>query len=378
MSYNDDLANMVESKTIVLWYGRSELTGRALDDIGHMEADPEMLQQVEIMRDSHSWPARIRAWEKLREMGPSIRGWTRALRDLIFHADGWARIFAAESLACHACCEAEAVPVLLVTLESTLELHHYDWSRVACGAIGHYPTLPRPLTDQAVPAMMCALDASDINVQGYAAQALGKWGERAKPALVKLADLHDHADDPLRSHYLDVLQKIDPSIDSAHQARLRALEDEDEKVRAGAIASLGRSGPMAAEALPELLTLAADDSPEVRRNLALTLGNLQVAEHDVLHRLGSLLSDSHPVVQMAAAYAFVRLEFEAKENLSRLRRGLASQVEACRYLAAWSLGEVGYKTPWRSTSALKKARRTEAAETVRDAIDTALRKLENR
>lgn len=371
----EDISALVESRALVFWYGRSELANRGLDDTGVLDADPEMLRQVEILRDSRNWHKRVRAWDRVREMGPSVRGWTRALRELIFHADGWGRIFAAESLAWHRCCEAEAVPVLLITLESTLETGFYDWSRMACGALGRYATLPRPLTDQAVPMLISALDARDADVQGYAALALGNFGERSRPALVKIADLHDRSEDPLRSHYLEVLQKIDPSIDSSHDARLRALDDHDDGVRAGAVASLGRVGPPAAPALPDLLTLAADDSPDVRRNLALALGDLQVADDDVLHRLRNLSEDAHPAVQLAAAYASVRLRSSVGENLARLRRGLKSADEPVRLLAAWALGEVGGQSRWRATLVLKNALRAEAQEKVRETIRQALGKL---
>lgn len=371
----EDIGALVESRALVFWYGRSELANRGLDEVGRLDADPEMLRQVGILRDSRNWSQRVRAWDRVREMGPSIRGWTQALREMIFQADGWGRILAAESLAWHRCCEAEAVPVLLITLQSTLETGFYDWSRMACGALGRYATLPRPLTDQAIPALINALDATDANVQGYAAMALGNFGERARPALVKIADLHDRSEDPLRTHYLEVLQKIDPSIDTSHDARLRALDDNDEGVRAGAVASLGRVGPPAAPALPELLPLAGDDSPDVRRNLALALGDLQVADEDVLHRLRFLSEDAHPAVQLAAAYASIRLGSSVRESLARLRRGLTADAEPVRLLAAWALGEVGEKSRWRTTLVLKNALRTEGQEKVRDTIRQALGKL---
>ncbi len=371
----DDIGAMVESKTLVLWYGRSELASRSLDEIGQLEADPEMIRLTRILSDSKSWPKRVRAWESIREMGPSIKGWTHSLRDIIFHADGWARIFAAESLANHACCEAEAVPVLLITLESTLEMRFYDWSRMACGAIGRYPNLARPLTDQAIPAMLDALDSSDANVQGYAAQALGNWGERSRPALVRIADLHDATEDPLRSHYRSILRRIDPSVENTHDARLSALGDEDEKVRSGAVASLGRVGPQAASAIPQLLPLSRDASPEVRRNLALTLGDLQQSEQSVLNKLSILTADDHPAVQLAAAYACIRLDVGVRQNLARLRSGLTLEAQPARLLAAWALGEVGERSRWRNALALRKALRTENDEKVAATVRQALAKL---
>ncbi len=308
-------------------------------------------------------------------MGPSVRGWQKALRELIHQADGWGRIFAAESLACHACCESEAVPVLLVTLASTLELRRYEWSRLACGAIGRYDNLSRPLVDQSVPAMLDALDAEDGNVQGYAAKALGNWGLHSRPALVKLADLHDHAEDPLRAHYLEVMKKIDPSINTAQDARVLALDDQDDMVRATAVASMVRNGLEEGTDPSHLLSLFRDESAEVRCNLAIALGDLQIPGNDSLVRLRRLAEDSDPAVRLAAAYAFVRLSVNTGENLKRLRHGLRSEIERLRLLAAWALGEVGGAARWRCRTALKIAQRSEPCEEVRLALALALHKL---
>ncbi len=375
MTTMDKIGQMVQSRTAQFGLTRSELTERGLSDAAHLESDPELLRQIEKLRDAVEWPDRIRAWESVREMGPTVSGWKKALQELIYQGDGWGRIFAAESLAWHRCCEDDAVPVLLVALSSTLELEHYDWSRLACGAIGRFGKLPRPLIAQTVPAMLEALDADDGNVQGYAAQALGNWGEFSRPALVKIADLHDDATEPLRAHYLEVLKKIDPTISSTQDARVRALDDQDGVVRATAVASMARNGTEEEAILPHLFSLFRDDSSEVRRNLALALGDLQVDGEEARSRLRQLTEDEDPAVRLAAAYAFVRLAAEPELHLKHLRQGLKSEAPRVRLLAAWAMGEVGSLAPWRSRIALIKAQRSETRDEVREMLSLALRKL---
>ena len=75
---------------------------------------------------------------------------------------------------------------------------------------------------------------------------------------------------------------------------------------------------------------------------------------------------------LAAACTLVKLEIEVEENLRRLRMGLKNGSEPLRLLAAWALGEIGGKAPWRTAAALRSALRREESETVREAIRTAL------
>ncbi|MBE0596114.1 MAG: HEAT repeat domain-containing protein, partial [Desulfuromonadales bacterium] len=326
----ESIGELVRIRTAHLPPVHSELASRGLSDAARLETDPELLRQVSILRDALEWEDRIKAWEKLREMGPTVRGWERALRGLIREADGWGRIFAAESLAWHACSEGDAIPVLLVTLESTLEMQRYDWSRMACGAIGKYPTLPRPLTDQAVPTLTEALRADDLDVCGYAALALGNWGAQSRPALVELANLYDGAGDQMRAHYLEVMRKIDPGITDALDALDLALDSSDPAVRARATASVGQRDAAAGRLLDSLLPLARDEDPEVRRNLALTLGQMGTGLEGVETALRRLADDGEPVVRLATAYALARLGIDSGPNLQRLRRGLKNGSEPQR------------------------------------------------
>lgn len=375
MSIMEKIGELVRIRTADLPPVHSELASRGLSDTARLESDPELLRQVSILRDSLEWDERIRAWEKLRVMGPSVSGWERALQELLREADGWGRIFAAESLAWHACSEVDAVPVLLVTLESTLELQRYDWSRLACGAIGKYPSLPRPLTEQAVPTLTEALRVDDRDVCGYAAIALGNWGKQSRSALVELANLYDGAGELMRDHYLEVMRKIDPAIEDALDALASALDSADPEVRARATASVGQRTKAGRRLLETLLPLARDEDREVRRNLALTLGQMGAEPAEVEAALRRLAEDAEPVVRLATAYALARLGIDSGPNLQRLRRGLKNGTEPLRLLSAWALGEVGGQSRWRTTTALRLALHREESETVREAIQSALRQL---
>jgi HEAT repeat protein len=171
------------------------------------------------------------------------------------------------------------------------------------------------------------------------------------------------------------MQKIDPSIQTAQDARVLALDDLNDTVRATAIASMVRNGLAEGTDPSRLLSLSRDESADVRRNLAIALGDLRIPVDDCKVRLRLLAEDSDPAVRLAAVYAFVRLSVNSGENLKRLRQALRSEVVRLRLLAAWALGEVGGAAPWRCRSALKAALRSEQCAEVREALTQALRKL---
>jgi len=169
-------AELSEYKQMVeLWSAQAQDFGthtKGVEEITRLETDPEVLRLVRILRDSGSWEERSDAWLQIRKLGPGVKGWLDALKELIYAQDGWSRIFAAEALAINECCPEHAVPVLVALLECSLEDGRNDWARVACGAIGKYKSLSSLLAEQATPALLSALDSKDSNVAGYAEQTL--------------------------------------------------------------------------------------------------------------------------------------------------------------------------------------------------------------
>lgn len=353
----------------------SAMARRGREDLTRLGSDPRLMALIDTLRDGESWREQVEAWEKLRDMGASARGWEAALRDLIHQTGGWPRILAAEALANQATAADDAVPVLLYTLEAALQLGQFAWARMACGAIGRFATLPRPLMERTISDLTKALAAEDSDVQGYAALALGNFGLHARPALVRLAELHEQANGPLEEHFAEVLRKIDPDIEKPSDARIIALDDREEAIRAEAVAAIGRRSDEIIRALPQLLRLFGDDSPAVRRNLALALADLASPDAEVMTRLAHLCRDPHPAVRMAASYASVRLGQDIKAHCAHLREGLSDTSTDVRGLAAWALGKTGHHFPWRSQSALKKALRGESHPTIRRTMERALSQL---
>jgi HEAT repeat protein len=371
----EKIGQIVKAGTVSLQKPISGLARRGLSDLIKLETDPEILRLVEIIKGSTSWEERVRAWQKIRKMGPSFRGWEASLRDLIYNADGWAGIFAAESFSAYACCEEDAVPVLIVTLEATLDLRKYDWARMACGAIGQYTRLSSELVSRAVPALIHALDADDRNVRLYAARSLGKWGSLSKAALYKLSELLDRADDPMKASYLEVLQKIEPSIKNSLDALASALEDSDPDTRIKILADVASKGKAAGKALPHLLKLSGDDSLSVRRFLAFSLGQIQIATREVSETLQTLANDMEPSVRLAASHALLKLNAGTEDHLNFLIRCLNSRDKVLRLMSAGALGEIGHLNRRLSISSLKKALKAENDEEIKKTMKAAVNNL---
>lgn len=371
----NELAKIVEAEAPRPSQPTSELIRRGVADIGRLHADPRIGPLVARLENTENWAAQLEAWEEIRELGPQTNGWENALRRLIHQGEGWARIFAAESLACHARAEEEAVPVLLATLAAALRLGHDDWARMACGALGRFTNLAQPLIQRAVPALTEALAAEDTDVQAYAALALGNHGPRAHAALVRLAELWERASGVLAQHFAAVVGQIAPEADSPFLARLEALHDASESTRAEAVAAIGRRRREIAPALERLLPLAGDESADVRRNLALALGELESPDEQARVRLAHLCRDGDTQVRLAAAYASIRQGEDIAIHAARLRDALGETCRESRRLAAWALGQTAQAFPWRTRQALSKALSRENDPATRQVLEQALAKI---
>ncbi|WP_305042367.1 HEAT repeat domain-containing protein [Geoalkalibacter sp.] len=370
-----ELAQIVEAQAPRTVPPASELIRRGAADIARLHMDPRIEPLIERLGNAGDWAGQLEAWEEIRELGPHLSGWESALCHLIHQGEGWARIFAAESLACHARAETQAVPVLLATLAAALRLGQHDWARMACGALGRFTNLAHPLIQRAVPALKDALSAEDLDVQAYAALALGNYGPQAHAALVRLAELWERAPEGLARHFAAVVGQIAPEADSPFLARLEALHDPCESTRAEAVAALGRRRREIAPALDRLLPLAGDESPDVRRNLALALGELPHPDEQARVRLAHLCRDGDTQVRLAAAYASIRQGEDVAAQAARLRGALRDNCRESRRLAAWALGETAQTSPWRTRKALNQALGRETDPATRQVLEQALAKL---
>jgi HEAT repeat protein len=115
--------------------------------------------------------------------------------------------------------EQELLPVRSIPLKP---LEHSTEQETAADALGH-------IGAPAVPALMQALQSSDVQVRVKAADVLGRMGADATDAVPEL---------------------------------VRLLDDPDERVRKTAARALGRIGPAAQAAIPALLRSLFQSSPQ--------------------------------------------------------------------------------------------------------------------
>ena len=204
---NQRIDAIVKARTLALQKTTSTLLQRAIQDIERLTADPHVSNLIKQMGNASDWKNREQAWIELREMGPTYHGWAELLRNMIYTGDGWSRIFSAEALSHFLCHPEDAVPVLGATIEACLDCKNYDWGWLTCGALGNFKALHNKLVEQILPILIRVIEETEYNMantstakvsmRGYSILALGNYGGLAKPALLKLAPLLEHRDDPL-------------------------------------------------------------------------------------------------------------------------------------------------------------------------------------
>lgn len=146
----------------------------------------------------------------LREMAivPEVE---RALRATIQDDDGHVRILAAEALARSGLAPDVAIPVLVTVLDVGDEPsfanrpHAKEWRKIAAGVLGRYGERAAPAID----ALRRALWDPEYNVRGYAAMSLGKIGPAAMCALQDIrAARQTEGNEALRQVFEDAIGAI--------------------------------------------------------------------------------------------------------------------------------------------------------------------------
>src|SRR5437870_5764443 len=153
----------------------------------------------------------------------------------------------------------------------------------------------------AVPALVQALQTKNEDVRLNAAIALGKIGKASVPAVVKLLDSGE-AD--IRYYAVWTLGWVGPDAKNTAPRVIRALADKDESVRRKAAYALGRIAPDAKTAVGPLIQAFADSNGDVR-----ALGKLGPAAVPVLV---DALADKQVDVRRQAAQVLVPLRISDK------------------------------------------------------------------
>jgi len=381
----DHIGAIVKVRTLVLQKTSSNLARRAIQDIERLTTDPHVSELIRQMVGSSDWKDRELAWIELRKLGPTYRGWAESLRNMIYTGDGWSRIFSAEALSRFSCNPEDAVPVLTATIEACLDRKDYGWGWLACGALGNFTVLDSRLVEHVLPVLIrvieeTAYNNTDVstdkrNMRGYSILALGNYGNLAKPALLKLAPLLEHRDDPLWQIYFDTAQKIDPRAKSQVDALIVSLSSRDAPTRGEAVCSIAKLGNAGISAIPELLSLVNDENFDVRRFLAIALGKLGQRTSEIVSVLNTLTHDPDDSVKVGAFYSLVCLGENQQSNLHRVLGFLSHDEPFVRYLSAWAVGEIGAIDKDNTISCLMRALRLEDHPRNKDLMAESIEKV---
>ena len=154
----------------------------------------------------------------------------------------------------------------VVDLASALSRPEWRVRVMACRALKELGLSGRP---EAAEVVGRALGDADALVREVAAESLGELGAAAGPLASKLTERAGRDDSPnVRRAAVGALARVDPTGSVAIPGLTLALRDPEMFVRSSAADALGKFGPKARAAAPELLRLVRDDPEESTRDSA--------------------------------------------------------------------------------------------------------------
>ncbi|MDQ7780410.1 MAG: HEAT repeat domain-containing protein [Planctomycetota bacterium] len=250
----------------------------------------------------------------------------------------------------------------------------------AAGALGAIKSA-RP-----VPDLIKAMNDDDDRVKDAAMQALGEIGPPAAEAVPALVEM-------MRcSQACDALSKIGSA---SVPALIKAMNDDDYRVKHGAMRALGEMVPPAAEAIlalvemiedseardalekmgsacvPALMKTLGNANGEVRGNCVKVLGRLRPVTSEVRDALLGLLgTDKDPKVRLEIAYEIGRWATEAASVVPALTETLRDSDADVRLNAVYSLGRFGPAAKSASLQLISMLR--DSDETARNAATDSL------
>lgn len=127
--------------------------------------------------------------------------------------------------------------------------------------------------DALIPTLIETLDDADWTVRKQATVALGSLEAKAIAAVPRLFQLLASEEDVDAAR--EALKKIDTADEQAIPVLIEGLESPDRRVQFYAVFLLGKIGPAAKDALPELKKLGRDSSPRFREMLSATIKKIE-------------------------------------------------------------------------------------------------------
>lgn len=187
------------------------------------------------------------------------------------------------------------------------------------------------------------LTEGDLTARIVAAETLGALGSVATSALDTIVKQSiTDPEPPVRYALLDALERIGWEPDSYIRTFVRLLSHPDEIAQARAAWALGRVGPGATAAVPDLTSVAADTGRLVdpRWSAVVALERLGPASRPALPTLLALLDEPDPDMREAIARALGAISDE-HPVVSALIVALDDPDQLVRESAAIGLGSVG-------------------------------------
>ena len=169
-----------------------------------------------------------------------------------------------------------------------------------------------------------------------------KWARIIIDNLLKA--LRDE-DSRVKQRVAEVLGKLGRAEPEVIHALLKALRDDDSWVKQKAAEALGKLGSSEPEVIHALLKALRDDDRGVRWRAAEALGKLGSTESEVIQALLKALGDEDSAVRERAAEALGNLGHAEPEVIQALLKALGDEDSAVREGAAETLGNLGHAEP---------------------------------
>jgi HEAT repeat protein len=208
--------------------------------------------------------------------------------------------------------------------------------RGASRTLGEFKAAP----EKAAPLLIAAMADPDPQVVENVSQALAKYGAKHVPEIAAAL-----ADKDRRECAVRTLGRIGPEAKAAVPQLTAAANDSVAGFRREALFALAGIGPAAAASLPTIESRLNDETPEVQYAAIYALGKIGPADKSAVPMLRKNLAGDDPFLKMASVWALLKIEGNdatlVKTALPILTGLLKDEHELRRIEAAHSLGEIG-------------------------------------
>lgn len=339
----------------------------ALGRLGPPQTD-ELKLYVEHLDDSR-WSLRAYSARQIGRLGSKARGALPALLDRLSDSDTDVRREVGVAIGLVGV-DTRHIPALVKRLRSSSWLHRHKALELLI-QIGPKArsTLPKVLplirdsdNDVRLTARRCLarfgvrgqdkalycskLSSSSWVIRLYCVEALGRLGAEARDCFAKVFPLLKDSDRDVRRAASSTLEQIGVDM-SCYPVLLKKLRDRSWVIRVRALNYLGRLGPRAERALPEVAKRLGDSDRDVRAAAQAALKRIQAPAPKVtpalrLPDLIKTLADGDAQARAQAAEKFGLLGDKAKSAVPVLIRALADDDKTVRVKLQESLEEIGY------------------------------------